>query len=250
MTIPSHVIVDLCKLGELGESESAHARTILGRLVPWDEVNRQGRQAWTRATDSLDTAAVANLVRGLVLTEEALRWSGGSVSGVIWTYRALLSRDPDAASLVADWGSERTTNSFVPFRRPSAGELAAMRRMAAAKEANKARNEEEHQRSESRRTQRSRVVHEHAVATTTNSRERASFLQTCADLPVAARLEAVLSNPDRALSWFPEAWATEALRGFATLDPQLRGRLIERLAGRNKGPWQKLREALVAASGR
>ena len=123
--IPHDVVVDLCELGELGETEPVEAAAILRRLAPWDTVNRHSWQTWKSVTDGLDTATLANLVRGLVLAEESLRWLGGSVSGVIWTYRALQSRDPDAAKSVADWGRHRTTNDWGPFRGPSEGELSA-----------------------------------------------------------------------------------------------------------------------------
>lgn len=245
--IPHHVVVDLCQLGELGETESAEAAAFLRRLAPWDEVNRQSWQTWNSVTDGLDTTAMANLVRGLVLTEEALRWCGGSVSGVIWTYRALQNRDPDAAKLVADWGGDRTTNSWVPFRRPSEGELAARRATAAAREANRAKNEAQRERAKHRRIEHAQASHEHAAATVKDSQERAEFLQGLTGSPLANRLQSILNDRDRPLSWFPTIWATETTLEAATLDPQLRDQLIERLAGWQDGPWSKLRQALASA---
>jgi hypothetical protein len=245
--IPPHVVVDLCKLGELGEPESAEAVATLRRLAPWDDVNRQTWQTWDKVTDGLDTATLASLVRGLVLAEEALKWLGGSVSGVIWTYRALQKRDPDAAEAVADWGGDRTTNSWVPFRRRSEGELAARRAVAAAREANKKRIEKEQEGAKRRQIEHSQAAREHAAATVRDSHERAGFLQGLADRPLADRLQAMLADRDHPVSWFPETWATEAMLEAANLNPRLRAQLIERLAGWHKGPWRKLCEALVAA---
>ena len=119
--IPGHVVTDLCQLGRLGESGSPEGLAILKRLAPWGEVNRRHWRSWNSVTDGLDVAELANLVRGLLLTEESLRpWSSGSVSGVIWTYMALEKRNLDAAAAVAEWGSDKTTNSYVPFRRSAA----------------------------------------------------------------------------------------------------------------------------------
>ena len=245
--IPPQVVTDLCTLGQLGESESAEAQSILGRLAPWDEVNRQHGENWNRVTDGLSTECVVNLVRGLVLTEEALRWTGGSVSGVIWTYRALENRDQNSARTVAHWGEDRSTNPWVPFRRRSVGELQAERAMRATRQANSARNQEQRERAKAGRERGQATRKEHAVTTSKVAQERASFLQSLAGHPLPDRLRTLLEAQDSVVLSLPEAWATEAICDAVTLDPQLRDQLIERLASWRNGPWRRLREALVAA---
>lgn len=124
--IPWDVVNDLRRLGRLGESRSAEALAISKRLTPFHDVNKQGWQDWNRVADALEIPDLVNLVRGLLLAEESLRrWSRGSVSGVIWAFHALERRDQEAARLVAEWGCDRTTNPWVPFRRVPTREIAA-----------------------------------------------------------------------------------------------------------------------------
>lgn len=246
--IPAHIVTDLCQLGRLGESRSAEAMAILERLAPWDKVNRQRWETWDKVADGLDTEGLINLVRGLLLTEETLRWCGGSVSGVIWTFRALQRRDQQAAGLVAEWGQDRTTNRCVPFRRLSPRELEyRSEASAAARAANRRRNELERVQAIQRRIDRARAVQEHVATTARNAKERADLLKALADLPLPDRLQALLRDQNRSLSWFPETWANEAIGNVAIVDPVLRDELVKRLTGYRKGPWQKLREALLAA---
>lgn len=245
--IPGHVVTDLCQLGFLGESESAEALAILKRLAPWDEVNRQAWRTWNAVSDGMDTADLVNLVRGLLLTEEAIPWSGGSVSGVIWTYRALQGRDPNVAGLVAEWGRDRTTNFWAPFRRLSPRELESRSDASiGAKEANRRRNESEQVAAKHRRNERAQFVQQHVATTAKDARERAEHLAALADLPLPDRLRAVLNDPNRSLPWFPETWATEAIIGVTTFDSRLRDELVERLAGHRKGPWGQLLRTLLA----
>ena len=134
--IDGNVVRDLCRLGVLGDAESSEAQALLKRLRPHGKLGSRHWEEWNTLTDTLDTARLVSLVRrdgsgahgpcGLLLTEEALsQWSHGSVSPVIWTFRALQGRDREAARLVAEWGCDKTTNSYVPFWKPSERELEA-----------------------------------------------------------------------------------------------------------------------------
>jgi hypothetical protein len=110
------VIRDLCELGARGEVESREAQDILARLRRKGHLSRVHWNKWNPSAEALDTGDLVNLVRGLVLTEGALKeWSSGSVSPVIWTFRILESRSPQDAEAVAEWGRHRSTNGYVPF---------------------------------------------------------------------------------------------------------------------------------------
>jgi hypothetical protein len=243
--IDGNVVGDLCRLGVLGDSESLEAQALLKRLRPHGKLGSRHWEEWNTLTDTLDTARLVSLVRGLLLTEEALsQWSHGSVSPVIWTFRALQGRDREAARLVAEWGCDKTTNSYVPFWKPSERELEAQR---LAKEAKKGRIESEQANAKQRRHKHSQLAAEHVATKAKNARERADFLDRLADRPLPERLQALSENANRALSWFPESWATEANGAVADLSPAVRDTLIERLTGHRQGPWRHLREALVEA---
>jgi hypothetical protein len=243
--ISGNVVRDLCRLGVLGECESSEAQALLRRLRPRGELSRRHWEEWNKVSDALDTASLACLVRGLVLTEETLtQWSSGSVSPVIWTFHALGRRSPEAAVTVAEWGRGRTTNSYIPFCRGATNFLdEAAGRIAREKEEQSQRTE-----AEQRKRERTRLAEErHAVALRKAS-ERANFLQRLAGLPLQRRLHALFESPDRALSWFPEAWATEAIGAVGELAPELKDQLVKRLTGHRKGPWRRLREALMQTS--
>jgi hypothetical protein len=65
---------------------------------------------------------------------------------------------------------------------------------------------------------------------------------------LAERLQAVLDDDARPLSWFPAKWAAEALQADLQLPRELRARLIVRLSGQKTGPWHRLYKHLVAVS--
>jgi hypothetical protein len=201
---------------------------------------------WNDVSDSLDTGSLVNLVRGLLLTEEALsQWSSGSVAPVIWTFHALQNRSLGDARTVAQWGRERTTNSYVPFSREKTGYWEAKReRTAASAEIQKQQQTE----AELRRLERSRLAERHRTVSSSNSRDRTELLQRLADLPLSERLSALVESDHRALSWFPESWATEAISSIRDLAPELKDQLIIRLIGHRKGPWRRLREVLMQTS--
>lgn len=243
--IPGHVVSDLCRLGMFGESRSTEARAVLERLAPWHAMNRQAPDYWNQIADSLETADLVALVRGLLLTEDLGGWGGtSSVAGVIWAYGALQRRDPDSARLVAEWGCDKTNNFYVPFSRPRADEV---KLRSAARQATRQRIELEQADANGRHAERSRVVLEHAAATVRNAKERADHLSELAELPLLDRLRALVRDRERPVSWFPKAWAGEAMAGIALLDVTVRDELIERVAGVRTGPWNQLRRTLIDA---
>jgi hypothetical protein len=240
--IDEGVVKDLCHLGKLGESASPDARAVLERLRPRGRLSCLYWSAWKDVADTLDRATLANLVRGLLLTEEALReWRAGSVSPVIWTFHFLRQRSFDDADRVAKWGEDKTTNFYVPFSPQRAAYWKEK-----AERAERVRAIEEQQRIDAmwRRHERSLLGDTHRTVSLRKKKERLDFLERMATLPLPDRLRAVLENRHRPLSWFPDSWAAETLATVGELDPELRLELIERLAGQRKGRWHELREAL------
>ena len=74
--------------------------------------------------------------------------------------------DPASARLVAEWGCDKTNNSYVPFASRRADEL---KLRSAARQATRERIELEQADSNRRHAERSRVVLEHAAATVRNT---------------------------------------------------------------------------------
>ncbi|GMU80963.1 MAG: hypothetical protein AMXMBFR47_08340 [Planctomycetota bacterium] len=248
--IPPHVVADLCRLGQLGESSSVDARVILQRLAPWDEINCRHWSDWNAVTDELELAALADLVRGLTLTEEVLRWSGGSVSGVIWTWRAYQRRDPPAARTLAEWVMAHSTNDWAPFgslrggARSLAGfaahqEWRACRRVEAAQ-----RQIDQQSAARQRREARARAAEEHARRHRQSNISRRARIAEMATWPLEKRLWALAADADHAPRWYTDAWADEAAGKASGLEPQLRANLAQTLAPQRKGAWGRLARAL------
>jgi hypothetical protein len=243
--IDGNVVKDLCRLGVLGSSESSEAQALLKRLQPRGEMSRRSWEEWDKTTDALDTASLASLVRGLLLTEEALlQWSSGSVSPVIWTFRALEQRSLEEARAVAAWGREKTTNFYVPFNEQRRRYREDNRQRAAGSADRQKQQEADAEQAEQGRRERARLAERHRTVSSSNASERADLLQRLNDLPLPERLQALVNNRDRPLTWFPESWASEAIGSVDELAPELRDDLVERLAGHRRGPWRQLREAL------
>src|SRR5437762_2816020 len=119
--IPPAVVNDLIALGRLDDSLSVKRDQLLGRLKPFDLVNRFGWDRWYEIADTLSEVELRNLARGLTAAELELHWCGGSVAGVIWAYRRFESRFPDKADELANWVLARSENPYAPFGRMRAG---------------------------------------------------------------------------------------------------------------------------------
>ena len=67
--------------------------------------------------DKLSIQDAGYLICGLVTLEDKLKWGGGSVGGVICTYRALRAKKPDIDWLddLTQWIIENTKNAYNPF---------------------------------------------------------------------------------------------------------------------------------------
>ena len=98
-TIPAGIPDLLIQIGSLGEL-LIQERQSLKRL---DWINRQGSEEWEEIAETLTQNDCEYLIRGLVLVERDLKWSGGSVSGAIWVFRIYQRRFAPYHIQVADW---------------------------------------------------------------------------------------------------------------------------------------------------
>jgi hypothetical protein len=260
--IPPHVVVDLCWLGHLGESTSTEAKAILQRLAPCDEVNCQHWETWDKVSDRLATADLINLVRGLTLAEEALQWSGGSVSGVIWTYRALERRDRNEARPLAQWVIQHSQNHYV---RPNVAPAIvategfdSMRggarrcdeyqeHLASNAEARREAAEREaggQAAAKARRAERARAkVRRQELKREDNIRRNARLVEM-EGWPLDARFRAVAADTAHRPQWYPAAWARQAVEAIVDLSPDVRAQLALRLGDQRDGVWGRLARAL------
>ncbi len=102
---------------------------------------RQSPEFWYSVADSLSDAELEALIRALTVAERDFPpFGGGSVSGVIWTFRRLEQRKKGGLDALADWVLAHTANDWAPFGGSNYGtrslaELAAYRRRAAERQA-------------------------------------------------------------------------------------------------------------------
>jgi hypothetical protein len=158
------------------------------------------------------------------------------------TTRITMKRSFEDSRTVAEWGLSKTTNCYVPFSEARKRYWEAKRERAAASAEIQKQQQADAER---RKRERSRLAERHRTVSSNNARERAELLERLAHLPLSERLSALVESNHRALSWFPESWATEATGAVGELPPELQDDLIKRLTGHRKGPWRHLREALL-----
>lgn len=113
--IPPDAVGVLIRVGQLWETDEAAASALFAEIRGMDEINCRHWSEWDRVTAALSDSDLAALVRSLTVVERELKWPGGSVSGVIWTFRALGRRGNAALSQnTAAWVESQTENSWAP----------------------------------------------------------------------------------------------------------------------------------------
>ena len=80
-----------------------------------DSINRLSRKYWDNITAELSLKQVVQLIKILTLSEMYFKWSGGSVSSVIWIFKELERRDMQLSREIADWVLSHTDNIYLPF---------------------------------------------------------------------------------------------------------------------------------------
>jgi hypothetical protein len=86
---------------------------------------------------------------------------------------------------------------------------------------------------------------EEAGVAAAHSRSRAELLAQLQELPAKERLEHVAWDDFHPLAFFPASFAKLDNQTFEQLDAGTRKRLMEKLAARRKGAWEKLCEQLT-----
>jgi len=112
--IEAEVIDLLIRIGKMENPFSEDAVSLLAPLKKKDEINRLHWSEWDKVTEKMDVQDLVGLTKGLTVIEKHFHWSGGSVAGVIWVFRALERRDPETAEQVGSWVRAHTENPYAP----------------------------------------------------------------------------------------------------------------------------------------
>ncbi len=226
---------------DLGESEW---RERYSDLAPFRSINTLHWSDWDEVTLGLSDEDLVALTKGMAKCEMQFRWSGGSVSAVIWLFRALEGRVSDTAGL-ANWLMENSDNPYIPFgtNRGRAASISEMHDRRAARELAKEQNlradQDRKVAAEAARHQKSRAHIERG------NQLRNAWQETLAELdqyPLPLRLRIIVCKErDVAVSAYPEEWAaltnSNILLEFTITE--LIALRVE-VASVTRGEWKKL----------
>lgn len=222
-----------------------------------DSINRQRSEFWKNATVGLTDEEVASLTCGLTYVEAELRWPGGSVSGVVWLFQALVARGASIALLddVSGWTIERTRNPYNPFgTQVSLGaknysdyqSLSSSRAVEIRKCIESDSGLEE--RAEAERQLRRGMAA--AGAEARNSGVRIQIIESLEGLTLAEKLVKISCHPTFPPQFFPTSIADAATQEFIdSLPREVQVELARRLKGKRKGPWASFRKRLTQSLG-
>jgi hypothetical protein len=240
-TIPSPVLCNLIHLGSSSEGEFAG---VLERLVPHDAVNRFHWRAWDVATEGLCESDHECLARGLVIAEEQLRWSGGSVAGSIWAYRSFAQKFPASADRLADWMLANSNNPWVPFG-SMRGNVRSLEEYRAylKSETQRRKSAEENSKpekylAEARKATTQRLAKMREAISRAESSARAALFKELKSLPVEDRLVHIALDDEHELLFYspelldglPDSLSAEAAWALE--------KMLARAAEIRTGPWR------------
>lgn len=236
--------------GDQNEADTASLRSL-------DAINRQRPEFWEDAAADLSGRQLAELTCGLAYVEAELRWSGGSVSGVIWLFRALVARNASIELLdeVAGWVLANSRNPYNPFgTQVSLGaknyseycKLSSSRLVEISTRIAEDQELEKHAKAE-RETRRKMAS---AGARARGTEIRTDIIKSMGELTLTEKLERIAGDPTYPPQFFPTSIADSAAQPVIDALPEdIRLELARRLKGKRKGPWGGFRKRLLASLG-
>ena len=248
--IKREVVEILIKIGRSPEL-TTKTRKLLKAVKFHDAIDRLGWDEWDEVTQPMATDDLVALIKGLTVAEKYHKWSGGSVSAVIWTFRELQRRNRDLSEQLTDWILPRTENSYVPFGSQNHGAtsyreftemecLQGLMRTAGEKERILAEKEAREQRAVRKKQRHRSTKHR-------NSAIREKMIQELRKLPVEEQLKQIAAGTRYSVTFYPTLCAGQARQEILeSLDGEIRLKLLEKMKGKHRGPWGKLKKRLLA----
>lgn len=250
--VPPNVIQLLIELGGSDDCAAPGADQIMVRLKPFDWVNRLHCDPWIRAAAPLSESDLRRLVRGLTLAENEPRWCGGSVSGIIWTYKEFERRFPSMADELANWVLAHASNEWVPFGRMRGGATTTeeYRQHQTARQRQRTRSEaqteDERRRKHSQEKVRKRLAIERKHLQSAQSEARSEMRAELQQATPAERVEHIAWDDNHPLSFYPALFATVERKVFDAVDSFTRVQFLKKISEQRKGAWKKLHDQLMA----
>ncbi len=255
-TMVDKAIVDkILSIGRSVRETGGYSTDALDSLRTQDAINRLSPQNWNEASSQLEDEDLIHLIMGLTAIERDLRWTGGSVSAVIWVFRNLQNRVTESVwSITADWVLANTNNPYLPFGSQNHG----------AKSLTDYQNEVqlnnskilaglEIEKQDTETAQKERVLRVQQRRTSHIDRRSPKRQEIVANLqqkPLKERLEEIVLDETHTVNFYPTSWAHEADDSFiSTLDDNLKHSLAKRLKGKQRGPWASFKKRLLRVTG-
>lgn len=220
-------------------------------------INKKEPGFWQRAAADLSDKELAFLVCGLAYVEAHLRWSGGSVSGVIWLFEALVARHAsiDLLDEVAGWILANTNNPYNPFGTQislGAKNYSEYRRLSSSRSVEIKRciraDAKIEELANTERHSRKKMAAAGAVAR--HSEVRARIIESMKSLSLTEKLEKIAGDPTFPPQFFPTSIASAATQPVVDALPhEVRLELARRLKGKRRGPWRSFRRRLLCSLG-
>lgn len=242
--IPPLAVTTLLEAGRRHEAEDALLLALLQRIARLSMINRMTPTEWNPIMQSLSTSDLVSLFRGVVLAEQLLNWSGGSVAAGIWVHRELMQRDEALAVTVGAWAVQRTNNDYIR-RLPTRIVTAEDRREAEERWRNRDRSAEIAEYEAVRRAGRHQGQRARA-AQLRNTAIRTEFLDALSRLSIEDQLRQLSQDQRFPALWYPTSLAHRAtLQLLRDLVPDTLKSLIEKLDCRQRGPWATFKKRLA-----
>jgi uncharacterized FlaG/YvyC family protein len=255
--LPEKIRDTLIAIGQAARAGEEPSVADIASLRPHDSINRARPEFWKDATADLSDEEVGNLTCGLAYVEAQLRWLGGSVSGVIWLFQALVARGASITLLddISGWVIEHTKNPYNPFgTQVSLGastysEYQSLSSSRAVEIGKCIQSDSElEERAEVERQLRREMAA--AGADARSSEVRTRIIESFETLTLTEKLEKISSHPTFPPQFFHTSIADAATQEVIdSLPSEVQVELARRLKGKRKGPWGSFRKRLTKSLG-
>ena len=204
--------------------------------------------------ESLAIVELAALIKGYAFCEERFRWPRQSVSPAIAMFHFLEGEDPKVADAVADWILPRKINENLPYGVNKRG-------VRSAKEFRKIRIEErafsrqslaeETELARQRNIERARrKAQRFASVRDRNSDIREKLKADLSQLAVEDQLQRLIDDQEYSVEFYPTCLAGATTHDVITsLNANSKLAVLERLKGKHRGPWGRLKKQLLTSFG-
>jgi hypothetical protein len=245
--IPNIVLKNLIELGKSSNEAKAERNHLFEQLKPHVECCYAHWNTWSYATEKLSADDLFNLVRGLVVAETALPgWNGGSVSPIIWAFKAYERTATISSDELATWVMQNSDNEYVPYGVNRIG-CRSVDEFKAYRKAKESRRQQSEIHAEAERRCKTireivtqRLHQESTIIQNARAQARQQLVSHLDGLPKKERLEHIAWDDEHDLTFYPNSYADVTKEEFSSLDEISKERLIAKIQIRHKGFWAEL----------